>query len=149
MPRNLHDEGRRAELHRRLDALRPDATPRWGRMSPDQMLWHLNSALAMAIGDLPAKPFHTAFRRTVIKAYALYGPWPKGRAPTARELNARANRFEFEDERARLHGRIDALGAKPITAEWPVHPAFGPMSGAAWSLLQSRHVDWHLTQFGA
>ena len=59
------------------------------------------------VGDLPTKPFHTTFRRTVIKAYALYGPWPKGRAPTARELNARENRFGSTVN-------VDRLGLVPL-----------------------------------
>ena len=48
---SLHDAGRRADLKDRLARLRPDATARWGRMSVDQMLWHLATVLSAATGS--------------------------------------------------------------------------------------------------
>ena len=146
---SLHDAARRAELRERLRGLRPDSAARFGSMTPDQMLWHLGQALSMAVGDLPTKPYHTAFRRNVFRWIALYGPWPKGKIPTSPELNARAAHHDFAEQRARLEALIEKVGAKPLTDAWPVHPGFGPLSGRQWSRLQSRHIQHHLEQFGA
>jgi hypothetical protein len=44
----LHDSAVHASLLKRLDDLRPDSRGRWGRMSVDQMLWHVNAALEAA-----------------------------------------------------------------------------------------------------
>ena len=41
----LHDSSFRESVQSRLKALRPDAERRWGKMTVDQMLWHVNSAL--------------------------------------------------------------------------------------------------------
>jgi len=45
----LHDPATRRSLEARLEALRPDAPPKWGSMTPDQMLWHLNQFLTFAL----------------------------------------------------------------------------------------------------
>ena len=145
---SLHDAGRRADLKDRLARLRPDATARWGRMSVDQMLWHLATVLSAATGriDVPRQP--SFFKRYLFKWVALYGPYPKGKAPTAPPFNARDRRFDFDAEGARLIELIDAMGAKPVDDAWPQHPAFGALSGRQWTHLQARHVDHHLKQFG-
>ena len=57
MPKTLmHDAGRGAELKRRVQALTPDTKQRWGKMSVDQMLHHVNFVLAEALGEHKAKP---------------------------------------------------------------------------------------------
>lgn len=145
----LHDDDARAAIRARVAALRPDMTPRWGRMSVDQMLWHVNYGLDGALGRATAKPVKLPLPlpRAIVRALVLFAPWPKG-APTMPELIAR-ERYDFDAERARCLALVDEVGRAPIDAPWPVHPAFGPMSGRAWSRLQAKHLDHHLTQFGA
>ena len=46
--RTLHDVAHRSALIERVRALRPDSARRWGKMSVDQMLWHVNDAIAAA-----------------------------------------------------------------------------------------------------
>src|SRR5688500_12483390 len=65
--RTLHDPAVRRSLEARLDALRPDAPRRWGKMTPDQMLWHVNQYLPSATGEdtmpAPKGPVPTPPRR--------------------------------------------------------------------------------------
>ena len=49
----LHDPHDKAEILRRLKALRADAERRWGKMSVAQMLWHVNEAMEGALGPHP------------------------------------------------------------------------------------------------
>jgi len=41
----LHDPAVRDAIRARVEALRPDAPRKFGKMSIDQMLWHVNQAL--------------------------------------------------------------------------------------------------------
>lgn len=50
--KTLHDPAARESLEVRLRGLGPDASARWGRMSVDQMLWHVNTALNMVLGEV-------------------------------------------------------------------------------------------------
>ena len=144
--KTLRDPKARRSLQGRLNHLRADAPPKWGTMSADQMLRHLNASLRTALGTLDCVPEDTLLTRTAIKWAALFGPWPKGKVKTNREMNA-SDAYDFEREREELGSLIEEVAARD--GAWPSHPTFGPMSGWQWRRLEFRHVDYHLRQFGA
>jgi hypothetical protein len=142
------DEAIRDEVCRRVDRLSADLAPRWGKFNAAQMLAHLNDAMRMALGELHVRSKHTPLRRPVIKQLVVYvAPWPKG-APTVPELLARCDHASFADEQATFREVARRLATKPTTDIWPEHPAFGTLSHRAWGVLEYRHSDHHLRQFG-
>jgi hypothetical protein len=146
--RTLHDPIVRSALCARVDGIRSDAERRWGTMSLDQMLWHLNTGLRSALCQIDCAPTDTVLSRTVTKWIALFGPWPKARVPTNRELVAR-ERYDIGEESEALKRLVEDVGRRDLEAAWPRHSVFGPMTGWQWSRLEFRHVDYHLKQFGA
>lgn len=143
----LHDAETKASIKRRVDALEPSTRPRWGKMSVDQMLWHVNCSLENALGRYEVKPMSLPLPKPVIKWMALKMPMRPKNVRTAREYIARSS-HDFSAERARLHQLIDELTSRPLKGEWRDNAFMGKMSGEDWSLLQARHLDHHLTQFG-
>ncbi len=143
----LHDAAARTQIRSRLEGLRPEAPHRWGQMTVDQMLWHVNSSLEVALGRKTAATMRMPLPRAVLRFVVLYMPWPRG-APTMPEIVA-SGRRDFEAERGRCLALIDEFARRDIDAAWPVHPILGPMHGRAHSRLQAKHVDHHLRQFGA
>ena len=142
------DAATRDDICRRVDRLTPDSKPQWGRFNPAQMLAHVNDAMLMALGDLPAAPKATPFRRWPLKQLVVYvAPWPKS-APTAPELLTRCEGAQFEDEKAAFRQVAARLALKSRTEDWPEHPAFGALTHRAWGVLEYRHADHHLRQFG-
>lgn len=142
----LHDSSVRSAIERRLRLLHSDSVPRWGKMSVDQMLWHVNEALAVPLGDRELVAVRAPLPRGVIKFMVLNIPWIKG-APTNPSLVAQG-RHDFEVQRARCLQLIDALARRPLESAWPAHPMFGRMSGKDVSRLHAKHLDHHLKQFG-
>ena len=142
----LHDASYRAETVRRLRALRPDSPRRWGKMSADQMLWHVNCALENAVGTREIPAAKLPIPRALLKFIVMHLPWGKGN-PTAPELIASAN-YDFESERAKCIGLVESLASKSLAEPWSDHPAFGRMSGRDTSRLHAKHLNHHLTQFG-
>ncbi len=142
---SLTDGAARAALVARLDALSPDATPRWGRMTPAKMLAHMTDAFRMALGELPVKPkkipLLASFPFKQIFIYLL--PFPKN-APTAPEMIARQPEA-FDVERAHVKLLVERVAASPKLA---VHPIFGVLTKPEWAALGYRHFDHHLRQFG-
>jgi hypothetical protein len=142
-----HEEDRNLLLER-IDSI-DDATPgRWGTMTAGRMLSHLVESLKMATGDLPCATKNVPLRYFPLKQLILYLlPFPKG-APTSPELlkGVEASASASKEELRRLVARFIARSNE---SQWPVHPAFGPLSRNQWGILAWRHADHHLRQFGA
>ena len=144
----LHDPETRASITRRIASLQPTAMPRWGKMTVDQMLWHVNCSLENALGRYEVRDVRLPLPHSVIKFLILRMPMRHRNAPTAPEYIART-RHDFDAERARLMRLIEELTAKSLDDAWRDNAFMGRMSGRDWSRLQARHLDHHLAQFGA
>lgn len=144
---SVHDVDFRRSLRTRADSLRSDSPRRWGRMTVDQMAWHVNSALTLAVGTLSAARAKPPLPPALLRPIALYLPWPKGKAPALPELIAN-DTYDLEAERQRFHVLIEELAAKSLASTWLAHPSLGPMSGSQWSRLMAKHTDYHFRQFG-
>ena len=144
---SVHDADFRRSLRARADALRSDSPRHWGRMTVDQMAWHVNSALTLALGTLSAAPAKPPIPPALLRPMALYLPWPKGKAPALPELIANDS-YDLEAERQRFHVLIEELAGKPLDSTWLPHPSLGRMSGTQWSRLMAKHSDYHFKQFG-
>ena len=147
MPR-LHDAAVRAHLHARLDSITPDATRRWGKMTVDQMLWHVNQSLSIALGETTEPPMKVPVPLPVARFMLLSLPWPRS-APTLPGIMAGTTRHDFTAEKARCKTLIDKFAAHDLNGDWAAHPALGKMSGAQNSKLQAKHLNHHFTQFSA
>jgi hypothetical protein len=146
----LFDASTRAKVHGRIDSLAATRPGLWGKMNAPQMVCHCADQLRVALGDVPSKPtpvplLHSRLVRQVI-VYWL--PWPKGKIPTAPEMQA-TKPAAWESDLEALHGLVDRFAERRPQGEWAAHPAFGPLSGKEWGVLCYQHLDYHLRQFGA
>jgi len=142
----LHDTVYRSQILNRIRSLRRDSPRQWGRMSADQMLWHVNGGLSMALGERDIPLQKTLLPRLIMRLVALSLPWPKG-WPTMPMFVASGS-YDFESERARCLQLIEQMSAKPLDEDWPTHPLLGKLSGREASRIQAKHLDHHLRQFG-
>jgi hypothetical protein len=134
------------ELQDRVQRLRTDQKPVWGRMSTVQMVAHLADSLRMASGELEVAPKKVPFRYSPLKEFVLYVlPIPKS-LPTSPELIARKP-GDFTAEVAELRDQLNGLVQRGAEALAPEHPAFGRLSARQWGVLIYRHMDHHLRQF--
>jgi len=145
----LTDPAARRELIARVQRLNLDAQPAWGRMNAPRMLAHCADALRMAYGDVHCTAKRVPLVRTaLVKRLMLYVlPFPKN-APTARELLSRAP-GEGDAEREMVVSLISRFEQEMGRAVWPEHPLFGGLDEREWGRLAYKHLDHHLTQFGA
>ena len=142
----FHDAGMAEQFKKRVNALTPDTRPTWGKMTVGQMLWHVSIPLSESLGEYTTKrtmPLPRWLARTMI----IYGPWGKG-APTRPDmLVPKGERFDFETEHRRLLSMIDHFCKLSPDAAWPRSANFA-MTGKHWAVLEGRHLDHHLRQFG-
>lgn len=148
MARSIFDAQDRHSIDNRLARLDPDARPRFGRMSPREMVCHMTDAVEVAIGAAPSKIIPSALANPLLRRIAIYYmPWPKGKVKTAPEM-LKTRPASWAADLARLRGLLQAAAERGPDAEWAVHPAFGNISGKDYGVLLYRHFNHHLVQFG-
>ena len=155
--RSLVHERDRADLERRLSALTPDRSRRWGRMTAPQMVCHLTDSFRGVLGErtdpgAPQPPPAPFIGRTVVKWAALYLPlpWPHGTptAPSADQERGGTPPTEFARDMASLREVSDRFRRQLAVVAKRPHFFFGPLTEAEWARWGYRHMDHHLRQFG-
>jgi hypothetical protein len=144
---SIRNQSARNVLFLRINALTPNAKPRWGKLDAPAMICHLGDTLAMALGDLPVKPGKQGpLHYFPLKHLILYVlPIPKN-VQTATELLS-TPQGNFDNDRQRVIEQIMRLAKQPRSMG-PVHPHFGPLTNEEWNVLQWKHTHHHLKQFG-
>jgi hypothetical protein len=118
-------------------------------MEPSQLLPHLATALRMALGEktLAGKP-PPAIVAGLFRYFAIHQlKWPEGK------IQSPAGAFEtpsegWEKDRTTVVELIERFAITPGEKLGAAHPSFGRMSVHDWDVLQYRHLDHHLRQFG-
>ena len=148
MAATIWDSSLRSTFVNRVEALKADTKPQWGRFSASAMLAHLNDSYRMAMGELKVKPRRGPLKYTPIKQLIIYVlPFPKG-APTAPELLARGDSAQLEDERRAFARLFEQLGSLEPGSSLHPHPAFGALSRDQYGALMAKHTQHHFRQFG-
>jgi hypothetical protein len=151
--KTLGNETDKDFLLSRLRQLKPDSTRRWGKMTPHQMVCHLNDSFKSVIGERDVSPRKSnLLKRTVVRWIALYAPfkWPHG-VPTRPENDQERGGTPPEDFKRDVDAlvtMIERVTGSPGDFQWHRHPLFDEMSDRDWWRWDYLHVDHHLRQFG-
>jgi hypothetical protein len=143
----------RSAMLARLRRLNPASQRRWGKMTPHQMVVHLNDSFKSVIGERKVSVRQTnALVRALIRWMALYAPfkWPHG-VPTMPENDQERGGtppVEFKRDVEALAAMIERLTRAEKDFQWLRHPLFDEMSERDWMRWGYLHVDHHLRQFG-
>ena len=144
----LFDAHDRGALLARLSRLTPDARPVWGRFTPTEMVCHVSSGIRQGLGEVDLGPPRGLLTRWPLNWLAInVAPFPK-HAPAAPEMLGRPSAGTWEADLAELRGAVGRFAARGAGAPWPPSRVFGRISGRTWGVLQYRHLDHHLRQFG-
>jgi len=108
----------------------------------------MSSALPQGLGELdsgtPSGRF-AWFPMNWIFIHVL--PWPKGTAKSPPEFLA-ARPTTWEADVGRLRDLVERSSSRGPAAPWAASLAFGRISGRSWGVLEYKHLDHHLRQFG-
>ncbi len=135
---------------KRINALRPDTQPKWGKMSVGQMLAHCCVTYEMVYEDKHAAP--NFFLKLMLNAFVkklVVGETPykhnSRTAPAFLITDAR----DFEQEKKRLIDYINktqGLGGGHFDGKTSL--SFGALNTTEWNNMFYKHLDHHLSQFG-
>ena len=129
-----------------MQSLRTDTQRQWGKMSIDQMLWHVNVSMREAVGDYTPQLKPLPVPKALMRWAIINLPWGRG-APTRPDMLA-VSTHDFNAHKVECLALMDRIVARPLDAEWPHSASMGQMTGKHWSRLTAKHLDHHLRQFG-
>ena len=134
----------------RINNLKADTTPEWGKMNAPQMLAHLNVAYDITYGKIDVK--YNFFMKMMLKMMVkstVVGNKPYKKNGQTAPVFVISDERDFEKEKALLIANIkktEALGATHF--EGKESPSFGKLSSKEWSNQFYKHMDHHFRQFG-
>jgi len=138
-----------AVLIERINQLSENTPALWGKMNAAQMMAHMQVGMNMAFGN-SKKTRHWLGR--------LFGSFAKRRQLKQGDLDKYMPTFKkaeitdsrnFEEEKAKLIALIKSALVKGsgTLVKYP-HPYFGTFKDDEWAMLNWKHFDHHLRQFG-
>ncbi len=148
--KSLFDPSVKQELLDRVHSVTEKSQRQWGKMTPDQMLSHLNMSLKYPLGDINVKfGGNPGFKAKLLRWFSLSPlPIPKARAETLPEYK-REGHYDIPAEKAAFAGLLERIVVKDKNAPWSASPVFGDLNGEQWGKILYKHTDHHLRQFGA
>ena len=137
----------REEILGRLAGLKPDAQPLWGRFTPGAMVCHVTTGVGQGLGEVELDPPSGPLTRWPLNWLAIHViPFPRNAAAVPDMLTRAATTFDAD--MSTLRGMIERYANQDPKRDWPESRVFGRISGRSWGVLQYKHLDHHLRQFG-
>lgn len=147
---NIFTEEVSNQVIERINSLKPDAQPKWGKMNVSQMLAHCNVTYEMVYESKHAKP--NPFMRFILQL--LVKSKVTNEVPYKQSLQTSpafimSDDKDFESERVRLISYIkqtQQLGETHFDNKTSL--SFGVLNKEEWNNMFYKHLNHHLAQFG-
>lgn len=149
--KNIFEASVHNEVKQRIEALTPNSQAQWGKMNVAQMLAHCCVTYEMIFDDKHKAPggFAKLLLKLFVKPIVVSEKPYKRNSQTAPQFIVAAPKV-FENEKARLLAYMDivqGMGAKEFEGKSSL--SFGKLTAKEWNNMFYKHLDHHLTQFGA
>ena len=135
----------RQEYIDRIERIKANAKPSWGKMSADQMVKHLSELIELAEGKkvLKSNKFLNLLLSKILKKRILNNQKPLPKGLGSEKLPA--NKGFIVEKKALIslitHFELNDLSQVPL-------PLFGKMNAKEWDSFLVKQFEHHLSQFG-
>jgi len=148
---NVFDAKDAQEYINRINNLTPETQRKWGKMSVDQVLAHLNVAydLTFTPEKFPKPSFIAKFLLSRFVKPKITNEIPYKQSLPTSPVFIIADERNFEEEKAKLIGniqRVQQLGREAFEGKENIN--FGKMTAQCWNNMFAKHLNHHLDQFG-
>lgn len=148
--KNIFEKNITEEIINRINHLKSDSQPLWGKMSVAQMLAHCNVTYETVYEDKHKKPnvLMSFILKTFVKKVVVGETPYKRNNPTAPHYII-SDEKNFDIEKQRLIDNITKtqhLGEAYFDQK--KSHSFGVLSVKEWNNMFYKHLDHHLSQFG-
>ena len=148
---NVFDAKDAQEYINRINNLTPETQRKWGKMSVDQVLAHLNVAydLTFTPEKFPKPNFIAKFLLSKFVKPKITNEIPYKQSLPTSPVFIIADERNFEEEKAKLIcniQRVQQLGKEAFDGKENIN--FGKMTAQGWNNMFAKHLNHHLDQFG-
>ena len=148
---NVFDAKDAQEYINRINNLTPETQRKWGKMSVDQVLAHLNVAydLTFTPEKFPKPNFIAKFLLSKFVKPKITNEIPYKQSLPTSPVFIIADERNFEEEKAKLIGniqRVQQLGREAFEGKENIN--FGKTTAQCWNNMFAKHLNHHLEQFG-
>ena len=148
---NVFDAKDAQEYINRINNLTPETQRKWGKMSVDQVLAHLNVAydLTFTPEKFPKPSFIAKFLLSKFVKPKITNEIPYKQSLPTSPVFIIADERNFEEEKTKLIGnihRVQQLGREAFEGKENIN--FGKMTAQCWNNMFAKHLNHHLEQFG-
>ena len=148
---NVFDAKDAQEYINRINNLTPETQRKWGKMSVDQVLAHLNVAydLTFTPEKFPKPNFIAKFLLSKFVKPKITNEIPYKQSLPTSPVFIIADERNYEEEKAKLIGniqRVQQLGREAFEGKENIN--FGKMTAQCWNNMFAKHLNHHLEQFG-
>ncbi|MBJ2175749.1 DUF1569 domain-containing protein [Aureibaculum sp. A20] len=146
---NIFNKDISENVIQRINNLKPETQPNWGKMNVSEMLAHCNVTYEMVYENKHPKPnlFMKVIMKSFIKKIVTSETPYKQNGQTAPAFKIKDSR-NFEIEKNRLIAYINKtqqLGASSFDNKDSL--SFGKLNTVEWNNMFYKHLDHHLNQF--
>ncbi len=146
---SLFDPAINEEILTRVEKLDPATKPRWGKMSIEEMLAHLNLSLQVNWGLIELKPVFLAVFFRGIARPVLLGKKPFPKNLPADKMTLTKSVPDFSSEKLQVTTAIKMYLEKgPAGLSKNPHNILGKITPEESAFISYKHLDHHLRQFG-
>ena len=147
---NVFDAKDAQEYINRINNLTPETQRKWGKMSVNQVLAHLNVAydLTFMPEKFPKPSFIAKFLLSRFVKPKITNEIPYKQSLPTSPVFIIADERNFEEEKAKLIGniqRVQQLGREAFEGKENIN--FGKMTAQCWNNMFAKHLNHHLEQF--
>lgn len=148
---NIFDAKTAQNYIERINKLTPETQRKWGKMSVDQVLAHMNVAYSFIFEpEKQKKPnFIAKFLLSNFVKPKIVNDKPYKQSLPTSPVFIISDERNFEDEKKKLIGniqRVQQLGKDAF--EDKENTSFGKMTSQEWNNMLAKHLNHHLSQFG-
>ena len=146
---NIFVEVDKDEIINRIDELHPNSKPMWGKMNVSQMLAHCIVPTRVSSGEIEGhKSFLGKIFGRIAKKQLLADQPMKRNLPTAPNFIIKETPDFYLSQQALKEAIQRLYETDQDELKGRKHPFFGKMSVEEWGILNYKHYDHHLRQFG-
>ena len=145
--KSLFEESTYQETLARIETIKEDSQPVWGKMTAAQMFAHNVIPIEIVLDKRPPVGKPNFLMKLLFKKMMYNDKLFKKNMPTPRPFKV-LDEKNYNTEKQHLINAVNEFYAMRERTNWTKHPMFGTFTTEQTGKMMFKHLDHHLRQFG-